>query len=79
MTKFISDKRFQYDDDLIVVTITAFADETWAKVEHKGGVIIRENVGGCTTQGEADRVAIYYSVQAINYLEAEKKTFEHVG
>lgn len=76
MTKFISDKRFPYGDDLIVIAVTADADQSWVKVAHKDGVIIRENVGGCETQGEADTLANYYAAQAIDYLEAEKLAFE---
>lgn len=77
MTKFISDKRFPYGDDLIVVCVTADAEGAKVTVSHKKGVIIRETLTiGVTSQAEADIIANQMAAQAIDYLEAEKKTFE---
>ena len=75
MTKFISDKRFPYGDDLIVIAVTADPNETWVTASHKGGVIIRETIGGVDTQEQANAIANQYAAQAIDYLEAEKLAF----
>jgi len=78
MKFFTSDRRHPHGDDLIIVCVTGGEEITWLTVSHVGGVLVRENLPGISTQKDAEtlsRGGIQAGLDIMAGLTPRKSTF----